>query len=56
MGTKAGESVAAMKIVCDKDVPELYMLRKIISAGYKELDVMRSSLSYLKSERDHERG
>jgi len=51
LGTQAGSSVAAQTIICDKEVPELYMLRKIIHAGYKELEVMRSSLSYLKSER-----
>jgi len=53
MGTQAGASVAAQTIICDKEVPELYMLRKIIAAANRNLDVMRSSLSYLKSERDH---
>ena len=51
MYNREGESVAGQTIKCDEQVPELYMLRKIIHAGYKELDVMRSSLSYLKSEK-----
>ena len=51
MYDRGDASVASQTIKCDQEVPELYMLRKIIHAGYKNLDVMRSTLSYLKQER-----
>ena len=30
--------------------PELYMLRRIMEAGYKNLDIMRSEISWLRAE------
>lgn len=30
--------------------PEMYMLRRIMEAGYKNLDIMRSEISWLRAE------
>lgn len=51
MYNRGNASVASQTVIANEQVPELYQLRKIIHAGYKELDVLRSSLSYLKSEK-----
>jgi|TARA_R100000049_G_C1949818_1_gene96851 hypothetical protein len=53
MYNRGNASVASQTIKANEEVPELYQLRKIIHAGYKELDVLRSSLSYLKSEKSN---
>lgn len=44
-------SVASAEIEADTQVPELYQLRRIMQAGYRVVDVMRSGVSLAKSER-----
>lgn len=43
-------TVSAGERKADIEVPELYMLRRIMTAGYKVLDAMRSNISYAKKE------
>ena len=43
-------SVSAGKIDADTQVPELYMLRRIMNAAYRCVDALRSNISYLKKE------
>lgn len=43
-------SVAGAKLKADSEVPELYKLRRIMNAGYRIIDAMRSNLSYIKKE------
>ncbi len=45
-----GESVARASNKADNEVPELYLLRRILESGYRCSDAMRSNLSYLKKE------
>lgn len=45
-----GPSVAAGERSADKEVPELYMLRRITKAGYSVLDAMRSNISASKKD------
>jgi hypothetical protein len=44
-GVSAGERRA------NKEVPQLYQLRRIMTAGYRILDSMRSNISYIKHEK-----
>lgn len=44
-------SVSSAKIKADFEVPELYMLRRIMNAAYKVADSMRSNISTLNKER-----
>ncbi len=48
---KEGASVAAARVIADEQISEIYMLRRIMSAGYKCLDSIRSNISYLKQEK-----
>ena len=43
-------SVAASKIRADEQVPEIYMLRRVMNAAYRVADAMRSNISYIKKE------
>jgi len=43
-------SVASGQIEADKKVPELYMLRRIMNAGYKCVESLRSNISFIKKE------
>ena len=43
-------SVAASKIEADNQVPELYMLRRVMNAAYRCVDALRSNISYIKKE------
>lgn len=45
------KSVAAGERRANKEVPELYQLRRIMTAGYKVLESMRSNISYVKFEK-----
>ena len=44
------KTVAAGEREADLQVPELYLLRRVMTAGYRVLDVMRSNISYIKKE------
>lgn len=44
VGVAAGERKA------NEQVPELYQLRRIMTAGYRIVDAMRSNISYAKKE------
>lgn len=46
------KSVAAGERRANKEVPELYQLRRIMTAGYKVVESMRSNISYVKSEKN----
>lgn len=46
-----GNKVNAATNEANVKIPELYMLRRIMTAAYKTLDIMRSELSYLKQEK-----
>ena len=43
-------AVSRANIVADHDVPELYMLRRIMQAGYKIVESVRSNISSLNKE------
>ena len=47
---KEGDSVSGAKNKAELEVPELYMLRRIMQAGYENVGAMRTNISYLKSE------
>jgi len=44
-------SVAAAEVEAHTSVPQLYQLRRIMQAGYRIVDAMRSNISLVKSER-----
>ena len=44
-GSNAGGVVFA-----NEEVPELYMLRRVMNAGYRVVDALRSKISYIKKE------
>lgn len=46
-----GESVARSENTAHKEVPELYMLRHIMTSAYTVVDSIRSTLSWVKLER-----
>ncbi len=50
--TKDGSSVSGAEIKAKEQVPELYMLRRIMTAGYKCQDAIRTNISYLKTEKE----
>jgi len=43
-------SVSRAEISANEEVPELYQLRRIMQAGYRVVDAMRSNISYIKKE------
>ena len=43
-------SVSAAKVEADSQVPELYMLRRVMNAAYRCVDALRSNISYIKKE------
>lgn len=49
--TKDGVSVSKAKNVAEVQVPELYKLRRIMDAAYKNCDAMRTNISYIKNEK-----
>jgi hypothetical protein len=49
--TKEGYSVSKSKNEAEVQVPELYMLRRMMDAGYRVSDAMRTNISYLKTEK-----
>jgi len=51
--TKEGSSVSRAENEAHVEYPEMYMLRHIMTAGYRVADAMRSNISYLKSEMNH---
>lgn len=51
--TKTKVSVAQAKIQADEAYPEMYQLRRVMDAGYKVADAIRTHISFLKSERHH---
>ena len=44
-------SVAAATIEANKEVPELYLLRRIMNAAYRVTDSMRSNISTINKEK-----
>ena len=51
-----GSTVARAENQAHKDIPELYMLRRIMDAGYEVIGAIRSNLSWLKSEKQSTQG
>ena len=45
-----GMAVSKAEIIAKEQVPELYLLRRIMTSAYKTLDAVRSTLSFVKSE------
>jgi hypothetical protein len=43
-------SVSRAEINANEQVPELYQLRRIMNAGYRVVDAMRSNISFIKKE------
>lgn len=48
---KNNMAVSKADIIAKEDVPELYLLRRIMTSAYKVLDAMRSNQSFLKNEK-----
>jgi hypothetical protein len=46
-------TVARAVNFAEVDVPELYLLRRIMDSGYRILDAIRTNISFLKHERNH---
>lgn len=46
-----GYTVARAESQADCEVPELYMLRHIMNSGYKNVEAIRSTLSWLRNEK-----
>lgn len=44
------QSNAAKEKQCDRDVPELHMIRKVMRGGYKVCDSIRSTIGIFKNE------
>lgn len=49
---KNGNSVSGSEIVAKERVPELYMLRRLMTSAYKVQDAIRTNISFLKQERN----
>lgn len=47
---KAGNSVARAVNESNVTYPQMYQLRRIMDAGYRVVDAIRTNISYLKSE------
>lgn len=47
----ASHSVSGATNLADVDYPEMYMLRRIMEAGYKVVEAIRSMLSWIKTEK-----
>ena len=48
--TESKQSVSKALVIANKEVPELYMLRRIMTSGYKVLDAIRSNISTINKE------
>ena len=48
---KEGMAVSRADIIAKESVPELYMLRRLMTSAYRVLDAMRSNQSFLKMEK-----
>ena len=48
--TQDGKTVSRAENEAHDKIPEIYMLRRIMNAGYRVVDAMRTNISYLKFE------
>lgn len=48
--TKEGNSVSRSVNTAHVKVPQLYQLRRIMDAGYRVVDAMRTNISFIKAE------
>lgn len=48
-----GASVSRAENIAHKEIPEMYMLRRIMESSYKVVEAIRSNLSWLKNERNN---
>jgi hypothetical protein len=48
----SGLSVARAENEAHVKVPEMYLLRRVMDAGYEVIGAIRTNISYLKSERN----
>ena len=46
-----GNSVARSENIAHTEIPEMYMLRHVMSSGYEVVNAIRSTVSWLKSEK-----
>lgn len=46
-----GNAVSKAEIIAKEQVPELYMLRRLMTSGYKVVEAIRSNISFLKNEK-----
>jgi hypothetical protein len=47
-----GEAVNKAELKANEEVPELYLLRHVLNSGYKNVEAIRTTISYLKSEKN----
>ena len=48
-----GNTVARSMNEANVEYPQMYQLRRIMNAGYRIADAIRTNISYLKSEKQH---
>jgi hypothetical protein len=53
---KEGQSVARAVNEANITYPQMYQLRRLMDAGYRIVDAIRTNISYLKNERTHTQG
>jgi len=53
---KEGQSVARSVNEANITYPQMYQLRRLMDAGYRIVDAIRTNISYLKNERTHTQG
>jgi len=51
-----GEPVSKAESKANEDVPELYLLRHIMRSGYENVGAIRTTISYLKNEKNSSQG
>ena len=49
---ESNQSVSAAQATAEKEVPELYMLRRMMDAGYEMSGSMRTYISFMKMEKN----
>ena len=53
---KSGKSVARAVNEASVTYPQMYQLRRIMDAGYRVVDAIRTNISYIKNERSNIQG
>lgn len=53
---KEGETISKAEKKADLEVPELYLLRHIMKSAYENVGAIRTTISYLKNEKNSSQG